>query len=398
LRSELRDMESDASLVADNAEARRFFPAMDGAEMWSRWDMQDAPPDLLITNFSMLNIMLMRGIETGIFDATKRWLESDRSRVFHLVVDELHTYRGTPGTEVAYLLRVLLDRIGLAPDSDQLRIIASSASLDAEASGLDYLEQFFGRDRNRFYIERGAMQNPDATAIDAVRPHALAFCHYARSLKEIEERLGRASALHRAVGCPQAAIEASPERLLHETAEKVRLAEAFRAACLDDDGKQLLPQTPSRLADRIFAGTLPEDEQKEAIEGVLACLSSARSRHDIAPLPLRAHLFFRNVQGIWACTNPLCTEVSGRGEHCPVGTLHYQPVLSCRCGSRVLELLVCESCGEVFFGGYRRSDAQNPGKWFLSADHPDLEAAPDMAFLDRDYGNYAVFWPSTGSQ
>ena len=55
------------ALVANDAEARRFFPAMDGAEMWSRWDMQDTPPDLLITNYSMLNIMLMRGIESGIF-------------------------------------------------------------------------------------------------------------------------------------------------------------------------------------------------------------------------------------------------------------------------------------------------------------------------------------------
>jgi ATP-dependent helicase YprA (DUF1998 family) len=43
-------------------------------------------------------------------------------------VDELHTYRGTPGTEVAYLIRVLLDRLGLSPESPQLRIIASSAS------------------------------------------------------------------------------------------------------------------------------------------------------------------------------------------------------------------------------------------------------------------------------
>ena len=84
--------------------------------MWSRWDMQDDPPDVLITNYSMMNIMLMRSREMPMFDLTRQWLEADRSRVFHLVVDELHTYRGTPGTEVAYLIRVLLDRLGLAPD------------------------------------------------------------------------------------------------------------------------------------------------------------------------------------------------------------------------------------------------------------------------------------------
>jgi len=77
----------------------------------------------------MLNIMLMRSVEASIFDQTRQWLANSHDHVFHLVVDELHTYRGTPGTEVAYLIRVLLDRIGLAPDSGQLRIIASSASV-----------------------------------------------------------------------------------------------------------------------------------------------------------------------------------------------------------------------------------------------------------------------------
>src|SRR5207244_11861337 len=68
----------------------------------------DQPPDILITNYSMLNIMLMRRVEAPIFDATRAWLTRDSRNLFHLVIDELHTYRGTPGAEVAYLLRVLL--------------------------------------------------------------------------------------------------------------------------------------------------------------------------------------------------------------------------------------------------------------------------------------------------
>ena len=395
LRSNLRETERDARLVANDAEARRFFPAMDGAEMWSRWDMQDAPPDLLITNYSMLNIMLMRGIESGIFDATRQWLEGDRNRVFHLIVDELHTYRGTPGTEVAYLLRVLLERIGLTPDSNQLRIIASSASLDAGDTGRIYLEQFFGRDRNRFYVERGATQTPDAAAISSVRAHAPAFRDYARSLGTGVNSVGQANVLHQAVGCVLTSPDTTPERLLHEAAELTRLAEALRAASVNSDGHGLLPQTPEQLAGSLFGNALPDNERREGVEGVLACLASARSGLGSAPLPLRGHFFFRNVQGIWACTNPQCSEVIGRTEPCPVGMLHYLPTLSCRCGSRVLELLACESCGEIFFGGYRRDDPQNPGAYFLSADHPDLEASPEMALLDREYRNYAVFWPST---
>lgn len=402
LRTELREMERDAGLVASNPGARRFFPTMDGAEMWSRWDMQDAPPDLLITNYSMLNIMLMRGIEVGMFDATRQWLEGDRNRVFHLVVDELHTYRGTPGTEVAYLLRVLLDRLGLGLESDQLRIIASSASLEGGERGLCYLQEFFGRDGNRFYVERGTPRTPDTTAISAVRAHVAAFRDFGHELAAAEtDAVASAKNLYQAVRSDTPAGDATTEELLYAVAEQTRAAEALRAASRCPDGSGLLPRTPEQLGAALFGDVTTEENHRDrqsAVEGILTCLVSARGSAGTAPLPLRTHLFFRNVQGIWACTNPQCTEVTGRTEPCPVGSLHYQPTLSCRCGSRVLELLTCEACGEVFFGGYRRPDPQNPGVYFLSADHPDLEASPEMSFLDREYGSYAVFWPSSANQ
>ena len=66
-----------------------FFPRLDGSEMRSRWDMQDAPPDILITNFSMLSIMLCGTPTTASFEKTRQWLEKDGS-VFHLIVDEIH--------------------------------------------------------------------------------------------------------------------------------------------------------------------------------------------------------------------------------------------------------------------------------------------------------------------
>jgi DEAD/DEAH box helicase domain-containing protein len=112
LRAELTSIDRDARLVAGTP-AARFFPSMDGGEMWSRWNMQDHAPDILITNYSMLNIMLMRGVETTIFDHTRSWLQADPSHLFHLVVDELHTYRGTPGTEVAYLRGMHENGVGM---------------------------------------------------------------------------------------------------------------------------------------------------------------------------------------------------------------------------------------------------------------------------------------------
>jgi DEAD/DEAH box helicase domain-containing protein len=106
--------------------------------MRSRFDMQVAPPDIIITNYSMLSIMFMRDIDKGILMRLKQWLAcedlSEReatNRILILIIDELHLYRGTQGTEVAYLLKLVLNRLGLHPHHPQLRILASSASLEA---------------------------------------------------------------------------------------------------------------------------------------------------------------------------------------------------------------------------------------------------------------------------
>jgi DEAD/DEAH box helicase domain-containing protein len=393
LRAELLEIERQANLVA-GTDAARFFPALDGGEMWSRWDMQEFPPDILITNYSMLNIMLMRSVEAPVFDQTRQWLEADRRNVFHLVVDELHTYRGTPGTEVGYLIRVLLDRLGLDPRSDQIRIIASSASLDTGLAGLEYLEQFFGRDRGRFRVIGSDPQPVNVAAFAAVQGITGALRQLGHDLQSSPSpTVSAACAFHAGVNAPPVPPGAAPEVILDSGLTHIGAADALRIACASGplQAPQLVPRTPEQIASEMFPGESPPDGL-EAVEGLLAGLCAARATGGTAPLPLRMHLFFRNLQGLWVCTNPQCTQVPAR-QDAPAGALHYVPTLTCGCGSRVLELLYCQPCGEIFFGGYRR-ETGNPNEWYLSPDHPDLEASPDLASFDRDYLRYAVYWPA----
>src|SRR6266487_1395295 len=84
LRAILREIDEQqeelrkALRASPNADiALDYFPRLDGGETWSRWDMQETSPDILITNYSMLNIMLMRAIEKDIFDRTRTWLADD---------------------------------------------------------------------------------------------------------------------------------------------------------------------------------------------------------------------------------------------------------------------------------------------------------------------------------
>ena len=72
---ELRKLQRRArSLASLDDEVRQQFPSVDpdSGERWDRWTIQDEPPDVLVTNYSMLNIMLMRAIEAPIFDGHSR--------------------------------------------------------------------------------------------------------------------------------------------------------------------------------------------------------------------------------------------------------------------------------------------------------------------------------------
>jgi len=230
LKRRLNEMDVQWARARASARAREdsrileYFQAPDGCEMWSRWDMQEAPPDILITNYSMLNIMLMRNIEDNIFESTKRWLAADRQHhLFHLVVDELHTYRATPGTEVGYLLRTLLQRLDLHPDSPQLRIIATSASIEEDPESRRYLEGFFGRDRSSFDVLPGDRRR--------FRPPERQFTVYADQFaaldRALDDRTPAEAAATFATGLEETS-SGDPGRDLAHSLERIGALEAVR--------------------------------------------------------------------------------------------------------------------------------------------------------------------------
>ena len=67
--------------------------------------MQNFCPDILITNYSMLEYMLMRPIEQSIWKSTRDWLKRSKDNKLLFVIDEAHMYRGSAGGEVALLIR-----------------------------------------------------------------------------------------------------------------------------------------------------------------------------------------------------------------------------------------------------------------------------------------------------
>lgn len=326
------------------------FPDPTAHELLLRWDMVATPPDVLVTNYSMLNAMLMRSHEEGLFRATREWLEASTDNVFTLVVDELHLYRGTAGSEVAMVVRSLLSRLGVTPDSPQVRVIATSASLTDDQSGLEYLEQFFGLAPSSFFLTAGRpLQIPP--------------------LKQQEF----------------GGFEASAANGTRD------LSFSIAAACVDPSSGRARATEASTVAQRLFG----EPDLVE-LSRVLDRIGSGSSSSDVG-VPLRAHQFVRTMRGMWACCNPECggvDESARQGR--TLGKLFDIPAASCDfCGSRVLELLYCYSCGDVSLGGFvvDRSGEGEPEGAVIGSANVGLVRSSAAPVFKREHSEFVWFWP-----
>ena len=78
----------------------------------------------------MMEYMLVRTIASPTFAKTRAGRAESPDHTITLALDAAHTYTGE-GAEVAYLVRRLKERLGLASGSSQLQAIAASASVPA---------------------------------------------------------------------------------------------------------------------------------------------------------------------------------------------------------------------------------------------------------------------------
>ncbi len=372
-------------------ELQYFYPTLDRAEMRSRWDMQDHPPDILITNYSMLSIMMMRQIDKPIFKKTRKWLAKDKNNIFHLIVDELHLYRGTAGAEVAYLIRLLLLRLGLKPDSPQLRILASSASLDSEKpKSLKFLKYFFGVAWAKDQIISGDINKPEKPD-DPLHLPIEPFKDYPAGKKETDQ--------------------ASKDQFFKQLSAKLNIPEkekilihirsivhnAFWPANQKNGNKQIKQSLSlDQFAKQIFQQSNNE-ENKKAIKGLFRFIHD----HQETDLIFRFHLFFKNIEGLWACADPKCAEYQDNKRS--IGKIYLKnPPLLCDKQHRVFETLCCEQCGTLFLGGMRLEKPDQPGKLEILQTSPEIEKIPDehiSPFVEkRSYKDYALFWPCSEGQ
>ena len=389
---------------SEKADALYTCPRLDGnsptAEMVTRWDMQKWAPDIMITNVSMLSIMLMRKAECEIFEHTKKWLAEDReNHIFHIIIDELHLYRGTAGSEVACLIRMLLNAIGLPPMIEnqfghkivnpQLRILASSASLGNEEETQKFLQEFFGiyptvdYTNNEFAIQKGDNYRPE----DKHTPiNYNAFAEITSEFLElnIEEQ----------------------NQILNQIAvnyyhcdnivDFVHKYERF----IFSDFVHAIPKNKDNSLRTIKLSDLYGENKMfpslEALRGFFIFRAYIDKKDNNLKLEhklprIRFHQFFKYIEGLWGELNPTI----GNHHNSPVKNLSYTAKEIGPEKAKMLELLRCECCGQLFIGGNKRIEGED---LYLTLNYPSLDKIPDYnptpMVQNKVAKDYTVFWPT----
>ena len=104
-------------------------------ELLSREKMWQNPPHILLSNYAMMEYLLLRPDDNVFFDGplAKEWR--------FIVLDEAHTYSGAKGIEIAMLLRRLKERV-VKSRPRALQCIGTSATLGGEEKDFGRVAQF----------------------------------------------------------------------------------------------------------------------------------------------------------------------------------------------------------------------------------------------------------------
>src|SRR5690606_24870912 len=117
--------------VGDEGRNREMGPS---AVIDQKEQLRKNPPDILLTNYRMLDLLLLRPTDQPL------WKHNKPGTLRYLVLDELHTYDGAQGTDVACLIRRLTARLG---GQDALCPVGTSATVGSESGdGMQKLLDF----------------------------------------------------------------------------------------------------------------------------------------------------------------------------------------------------------------------------------------------------------------
>ena len=302
-------------------------------ELLSREEMRDSPPHLLLTNYAMLEYLLLRPADIELFEGKHggHWR--------FVVLDEAHVYDGAKAEEVGMLLRRLRERVGrFSVDYPErtgpsLQAIATSATVgDRPQAVMDFAAKLFdapfewcdGDPARQDLVRAARVAAPDGSFWGP-----LTAAEYLRIAATDDPAAGLAAL----AGAAQAGTNAATILGCEQTLGHVR--KLLAAA----------PRAFGELAATVFPGT-PRQEAEAGLGALVALGARLRDTAGTPVLSARYHLFARATEGAFTCLAPEGPHVAlARREICP------------DCRGAVFEFGSCKRCGAVYLAGTIDRDA-----------------------------------------
>lgn len=345
-------------------------------EVISRQEIRKNPPNILLTNYSMLEYLLLRPEDAPLFGGAfgANWR--------HVVIDEAHIYSGSLGTEIAYLLRRLKARIesetGQMP---QLHCYATSATIGSEEDMpkvADFARDLFGEPFSNNPDDLDVItseKDQPRDALDTEPWGKLALDAWIELRTLLLDKGSTTSGALRAVlekhGAPTGVLKRMDGHDALLGLGKVLLGEES-TGLLVRRCETLLDMTDLSAIDEIGIDGLSEGPDGDTLAAMVEVLSSAQRSDGVPILSSRYHSFLRAPEGIFLnlhtrrlTPRKIISEAYGDNGETPV-----------------YEVSVCRHCGQAYALGTQDSDNEAGTAW-LNPRHEGTDA--DDEFMPRKY-------------
>lgn len=330
-------------------------PDAEDAELVTRFEMQRCCPDILITNYSMLEYMLMRPREAVIWEDTKKWLGESAENKLLFVIDEAHMYRGASGGEVALLIRRLFRKLGIA--RDRVQFILTTASMPYRSDeDKESVNRFFvdltsaAKDAKPLFLQGEREPMPEGAAKEIPEDAYAEFGLDGFDSGEDSKLAALNSFWAKAdVAAPRFSSMVEAEGWLYDHLQDyAQFRELFKEC--RGEAKSL-----TELRESVFPG-IPEEEGMSRVSVLLAIAPIGRNDKGAVLFPARMHMLFRGLQGVFACSNPECPNHVHNGVELGDVSIFDGHDTCPECGSAVYEVYNDRRCGALFYKGYVRLD------------------------------------------
>ena len=267
-------------------------------EVCTREEMRtNKTPQILISNPSMLEYILVREADQKMIKKC-----SDLKSLKWIVIDEAHTYTGSAAIELRYQIKRILDAFGVS--LDEVNIICTSATIGDPKKPdelIEFISTLTGKD--------------DITIVNGQREVG------ALDVISLQNEINSSSF---------AGLSANDVITLRDHINNVG------SISIED------------LWNRLFKKTFDIEKALEVVDYLCELRIGG-----IPVLSLRGHYFLRNINGLFACTNPNCKY----HHESDLGHITSIPGINCpHCGGALLEIVQCKSCGSHLISGEHRKE------------------------------------------